>query len=80
MADLKFKAMYSSFHPTESIKKPYAIDFQHDEKIGIVGRAFKSKQSQLVRDVTVDPDYRQDDDHTRSLLAVPIRSEKMLLV
>jgi DNA-binding LacI/PurR family transcriptional regulator/GAF domain-containing protein len=70
---LKFKAMYSSFHPLEPIKQPYEIDFQNSEKIGIVGRAFQSGESQLVRDVTVDPDYRQDDDNTRSLLAVPIK-------
>ena len=40
---------------------------------GIVGRALRTGQSQVVPDVSVDPDYVAGNEHTRSELVVPLR-------
>jgi len=40
---------------------------------GIVGRAFKTGQTQVVPDVSLDPDYVAGHERTRSELAVPLR-------
>ncbi len=49
------------------------IDLEHDRHIGIIGRAVKTERSQLVSDVTQDPDYIAGELETGSELAVPIK-------
>jgi GAF domain-containing protein len=70
---LRFKATYSPTHASNIVQRSFIIDLEHDDHIGIVGRAVRTGQSQLVNDVTKDPDYRRDDLGTRSELAVPIK-------
>jgi len=67
---LRFTATYPPDHLPGQTE--YIIDLEHDERIGISGRAVKTGQSQLVGDVTRDPDYIGDTE-TRSELAVPIK-------
>ncbi len=45
---------------------------QDGRKIGIIGRAIRQRQSQLVNNVILDSDYVQTDPEARSALAVPI--------
>lgn len=49
------------------------IDLEHDARIGISGRAFRTGVSQLVHDVSLDSDYIVFDPKTRSELAVPVK-------
>jgi GAF domain-containing protein len=76
---LKRKAAYPPQHLTELKKRVGEIDLEQNEHIGITGRAAKAGQSQLVGDVTRDPDYIAYDPETRSELAVPIKiGEKVI--
>jgi len=72
------KLHVSAAHPRETlaIKQKEPIDFQSGERIGISGRAFRTGESQLVTDVTVDLDYICHDEKTLSELAVPIRTQE----
>ena len=46
---------------------------------GIIGRALRKRAPQLVADVSLDPDYRQDVPGTRSELAVPLIEQNAVL-
>jgi K+-sensing histidine kinase KdpD len=70
---LECKAAYPPEHLVKHQKIVGTIDFKHDERIGITGRAALTGQSQLVDDVTRHPDYIEYDPETRSELAVPIK-------
>ncbi len=70
---LRFKAAF----PPECLpglqKGVGDIDLEGDGPIGVTGRVVKTGESQLVGDVTQDPDYITYDPETRSELAVPIK-------
>jgi len=70
---LKCKAAYPLEHLVKHQKVVGEIDLEHDERIGITGRAALTGQSQLVGDVTGDSDYIEYDPETCSELAVPVR-------
>ena len=70
---LKCKAAYPPEHLVGHQRTVGDIDLEHDERIGVIGRAAKTGQSQLVGDVTQDLDYIGYDPETRSELAVPIK-------
>ena len=67
------KAAYPPEHLAKLRSIVGDIDLESDERIGIIGRAVKTGRSQLVGDVTQDPDYIEYDPETRSELAVPIK-------
>jgi GAF domain-containing protein/anti-sigma regulatory factor (Ser/Thr protein kinase) len=48
-------------------------------KIGVTGRAVRKKMSQLVEDVSVDPDYLKINESTKSELSVPLKYEGRIL-
>jgi PAS domain S-box-containing protein len=50
----------------------FELHGQGGRKIGIIGRAIRLRESQLVSDVLHDPDYVATDPEARSALAVPI--------
>jgi PAS domain S-box-containing protein len=50
----------------------FELHGQGGRKIGIIGRAIRLRQPQLVSDVLHDPDYVATDPEARSALAVPI--------
>jgi DNA-binding LacI/PurR family transcriptional regulator/GAF domain-containing protein len=72
-AKLKFMAAYPSSFTKQLKEKVSVVDLEHDERIGIVGRAAKMGESYLVPDVTIDSDYIKGDEKTSSELAVPIK-------
>ncbi|MGC9024167.1 MAG: GAF domain-containing protein [Chloroflexia bacterium] len=49
------------------------IDLEGDGRIGVTGRAVKTGEARLVKDVRQDPDYIAYDSETHSELAVPIK-------
>lgn len=69
---LKFKAVYPPDYKSKITDETYKIDLEHDERIGIVGRAVKTGKSCLVPDVRKDTDYIVGNSKTLSELAVPI--------
>jgi GAF domain-containing protein/response regulator of citrate/malate metabolism len=70
---LRVKAAYPPKHLAEMQKLVGDIDLEHDERIGITGRAVRTGQCQLVDDITRESDYIECDPETRSELAVPIK-------
>ena len=70
---LKFKAAYPPEYLPGLRRGVGDIDLEQDGRIGITGRAVKTRQSQLVGDVTLDSDYIGYDPETRTELAVPIK-------
>jgi PAS domain S-box-containing protein len=50
-----------------------------DSRIGITGRALKTKQPQLVQDVTNDPDYVEFNPLTRSQMTVPLLDQDKVI-
>ncbi len=76
---LRFRAAY----PRECLpglqKGVGDIDLEGGGRIGVTGRAVKTGESQLVGDVTQDPDYIAYDGETRSELAVPIKLGKEVI-
>lgn len=71
---LRVKAIRPLDHPTGlGGEHEILVDLERDEPIGIIGRAVKTGQSQLVDDVTQDSDYLEYDRETHSQLAVPIK-------
>jgi len=70
---LRLKVAYPAEHLAGPRGRVGEIDLEQDERIGITGRAVKTGRSQLVGDVTQDPDYIEYDPETRSELAVPIK-------
>lgn len=62
-----------SAFPDSALKAPQAINLQKSSKVGIAGRAALTGQSQLVSDVSADPDYIELNPRTHSELAVPIK-------
>jgi PAS domain S-box-containing protein len=46
---------------------------------GIVGRAFRTGETQYVPDVSVDPDYVSDIPTVRSMMAIPLRRSERVL-
>ena len=46
---------------------------------GIVGRAFRTGETQYVPDVSVDPDYVSDIPAVRSMIAIPLRRSERVL-
>ncbi|MGA9349743.1 MAG: GAF domain-containing protein [Anaerolineae bacterium] len=70
---LRFKAAYPPEHLPGLQRGVGDIDLESDKCIGITGRAVKIGRSQLVGDVTQNPDYIAYDPETRSELAVPIK-------
>lgn len=74
---LEFIARYPAVVPPAS--ELHSVDLENSTKIGITGRAVKSGQSQLVRDVRLDEDYIQFDPDIRSELAVPVKMEGQII-
>ncbi|MGC1378538.1 MAG: GAF domain-containing protein [Anaerolineales bacterium] len=69
---LIFKVSYSASHVPSLVGKGTIIDLEGDKRIGIAGRVVKTGRSQLVLDVTQDPDCIIGTPEMKSLLAVPI--------
>lgn len=71
------KLTYKAAHSVEELTRLQdvvgEIIFDQSPRIGVMGRAVQSGQSQLVRDVKEHPDYIEYDPQTRSELAVPIK-------
>jgi signal transduction histidine kinase len=44
-----------------------------DAKVGIIGRALRTQQPELVLDVTTDPDYLTVNGNTRAQMTIPLR-------
>jgi GAF domain-containing protein len=60
-------------HPTQpGLDRSIIIAPGEADRIGVTGRAVATKQSQLVWDVRVDPDYIQYNPMTRTELTVPV--------
>ena len=70
---LTFKAACPSVYLPGLQRGVGDIDLEQDKPIGVTGRAVKTGRSQLVGDVTQDPDYIAYDPETRSELAMPIK-------
>lgn len=70
---LKRKAAYPPEHLAKLQRIVGDIDLDLGKRIGVIGRAVRTGRSQLVGDVTQDPDYIEYDPETRSELAVPIK-------
>jgi GAF domain-containing protein len=75
---LEFKAAYPECHLLELTTRVGQIDLD-SHPIGIVGRAIRSKSTQLIRDITRDVDYIEYSPHTRSQLAVPVKIGESVL-
>lgn len=73
----KGRLEYKAAHPTGELTRLQEavgeITLDQSPRIGVMGRAIQSGQSQLVRDVSQHPDYIEYDSETRSELAVPIK-------
>jgi GAF domain-containing protein/DNA-binding LacI/PurR family transcriptional regulator len=69
---LTVKVSYSASHVSSLVEKGYIIDLEGNQRIGVVGRVVKTGKTQLVPDVTKDPDYISGTQETKSLVAVPI--------
>ncbi len=71
------KVRFTAAYPQDVLPKLRAkvgeIDLEHDEPIGITGRAVKTRKPQLVVDTTDDRDYIEFDDKVHSQLSVPIK-------
>lgn len=73
------KSKFVTSHPHTALQKVHnvlgeEVDITKDEdnRIGIIGRAIKTVQPQLVSDVTKNKDYLEAYQETRTELAVPI--------
>ena len=70
---LDFVAAYPPERLEDLKKTIQRIDLQSEQRYGVIGRAFKTGKSQLVRDVSNDINYLAYDEATQSELAVPIK-------
>jgi GAF domain-containing protein/CheY-like chemotaxis protein len=77
--ELKLKAAYPPAHIAELQRIVGDIDLGNNGRIGVTGRAARTGQSQLVANVTQDPDYIEYLPETRSELAVPIKLGKEVI-
>ena len=76
--ELIFKAMYPPGNTSRLMRKVY-VNLERDNPIGIVGRAAKTGESQLVNNVSTDPDYIKDELEIYSELAVPIKIGRVII-
>jgi len=73
------KAAYPPEHLAKLQRTVGDVELKTSRRIGIIGRAVKTGESQLVSDVTQDEDYIEYDSEARSELAVPIKlGEKVI--
>jgi GAF domain-containing protein len=70
---LQFARAYPPEHLLQLQGDVGAINLETAGRIGVVGRTVRTRQSQVVSDVTQDSDYIEYDVHTRAELAVPIQ-------
>jgi len=57
----------------EAISKVKSLEEFENKRVGIIGRALQTGESQLVENVAKDPDYVSSDGKTRSEIAIPIK-------
>lgn len=76
------KLPFVAAHPKRMLKvlkNKFNIDLNTSKKIGIVGRAAKTGNSQNLGNVIDDEDYIKADRHTKSQLSIPIKvGEKVI--
>jgi GAF domain-containing protein len=74
--ELVLKSVFPRQYPQSSIAKfdHISLDAQKTKngKIGVIGRAFHTRQAQLVPDVSKDNDYIVHNEDTKSELAIPL--------
>lgn len=75
---LSFQAVYPTEISQRLAQLVGEIDLQHNLH-GIVGRAFKTRQTQHITNVNKDPDYIRILDSIRSQLAVPIEIDNQVI-
>jgi GAF domain-containing protein len=76
------KLYYVAAYPNyilEILREDVETDLATGSRIGISGRAAKTKKPLIVPNVLRDPDYISIADHTRSQLSIPLRIEDKII-